>query len=80
MSSHAVEKLGAKPRRIASFYVGRREGDQLLYAGKVRGGFTEAEARHLRDLRRTRTSLPPWPDLEPKVAEIRAQGAGENGG
>jgi bifunctional non-homologous end joining protein LigD len=29
-----VEKLGAKPRRIASFYVGRRHGDQLLYAGK----------------------------------------------
>ena len=44
-----VEKLGAKPRRIASFYVGRREGDRLLYAGKVRGGFTEAEARDLRE-------------------------------
>jgi hypothetical protein len=44
-----VEKLGAKPRKIASFYVGRREGDRLLYAGKVRGGFTEAEARELRE-------------------------------
>jgi bifunctional non-homologous end joining protein LigD len=44
-----VEKLGANPRRIASFYVGRREGDRLLYAGKVRGGFTEAEARDLRE-------------------------------
>jgi bifunctional non-homologous end joining protein LigD len=44
-----VEKLGAKPRRIASFYVGRREGDRLLYAGKVRGGFTEAEARDMRE-------------------------------
>jgi bifunctional non-homologous end joining protein LigD len=44
-----VEKLGAKPRRIASFYVGRRHGDQLLYAGKVRGGFSEAEARDLRE-------------------------------
>ena len=44
-----VEKLGAKPRKIASFYVGRREGDRLLYAGKVRGGFTEAEARDLRE-------------------------------
>jgi bifunctional non-homologous end joining protein LigD len=44
-----VEKLGAKPRRIASFYVGRREGDRLLYAGKVRSGFTEAEARDLRE-------------------------------
>jgi hypothetical protein len=27
-----VEKLGAKPRKIASLYVGRREGDRLLYA------------------------------------------------
>jgi bifunctional non-homologous end joining protein LigD len=44
-----VEKLGAKPRKIASFYVGRREGDRLLYAGKVRGGFTEAAARDLRE-------------------------------
>jgi bifunctional non-homologous end joining protein LigD len=44
-----VEKLGAKPRKIASFYIGRRDGDRLLYAGKVRGGFTEAEARDLRE-------------------------------
>jgi bifunctional non-homologous end joining protein LigD len=44
-----VEKLGAKPRKIASFYVGRREEDRLLYVGKVRGGFTEAEARDLRE-------------------------------
>ena len=44
-----VEKLGAKPRRIASFYVGRRAGDRLLYAGKVRSGFTEAVARDLRE-------------------------------
>ena len=45
-----VEKLGAKPRRIASLYVGRREGDKLLYAGKVRSGYTEAAARDLREL------------------------------
>jgi bifunctional non-homologous end joining protein LigD len=44
-----VEKLGAKPRRIASLYVGRREGDKLLYAGKVRSGYTEAVARDLRE-------------------------------
>jgi bifunctional non-homologous end joining protein LigD len=29
-----VEKLGAKPRRIASFYVGRREGDKRLNASR----------------------------------------------
>ena len=44
-----VEKLGAKPRKIASLYVGRPEGDQLLYAGKVRSGYTEAVARDLRE-------------------------------
>lgn len=44
-----VEKLGAKPRRIASLYVGRRESGRLLYAGKVRTGYTEASARELRE-------------------------------
>jgi bifunctional non-homologous end joining protein LigD len=44
-----VEKLGAKPRRIASLYVGRREGNRLLYGGKVRSGYTEAVARDLRE-------------------------------
>jgi len=44
-----VEKLGARPRRIASFYIARREGDRLLYAGKVRGGFTHAEAQDIRE-------------------------------
>lgn len=44
-----VEKLGARPRKIASLYVGRRDGDQLLYAGKARSGYTEAVARAVRE-------------------------------
>src|SRR5262249_25687451 len=44
-----VEKLAASPRKIASLYVGRRQGDRLLYAGKVRTGYTEAIARELRE-------------------------------
>ncbi|MGY4408733.1 DNA ligase D-like protein (predicted ligase) [Bradyrhizobium sp. LB7.1] len=36
-----VEKLGARPRKVASLYVGRRENGKLLYAGKVRTGYTE---------------------------------------
>jgi len=44
-----VEKLGAKPRRIASLYIGRRENGRLLYAGKVRSGYTEATARYVRE-------------------------------
>jgi bifunctional non-homologous end joining protein LigD len=44
-----VEKLGAHPRKVASLYVGRRNGDKLLYAGKVRTGYTETTARELRE-------------------------------
>jgi bifunctional non-homologous end joining protein LigD len=44
-----VEKLGAKPRKIASLYVGRREGDALIYGGKVRSGYTEGIAREVRE-------------------------------
>jgi bifunctional non-homologous end joining protein LigD len=44
-----VEKLGANPRRIASLYVGRREGHRLLYAGKVQTGYTEHAAREVRE-------------------------------
>jgi bifunctional non-homologous end joining protein LigD len=44
-----VEKLGARPRKIASLYVGRRDGDRLVYAGKARSGYTEAVAREVRE-------------------------------
>ncbi|MER9300215.1 DNA ligase D [Mesorhizobium sp. M0621] len=44
-----VEKLGAHPRRIASLYIGRREGGRLLYAGKARGGYTLGAAKHIRE-------------------------------
>jgi bifunctional non-homologous end joining protein LigD len=44
-----VEKLGARPRKIASLYVGRREGERLLYAGKARSGYTETIARERRE-------------------------------
>jgi bifunctional non-homologous end joining protein LigD len=44
-----VEKLGARPRKIASLYVGRRDGNRLLYAGKVGTGYTESLAREVRE-------------------------------
>ncbi|WP_024513330.1 DNA ligase D [Bradyrhizobium sp. ARR65] len=44
-----VEKLGAHPRKVASLYVGRRKDRKLIYAGKVRTGYTEATARELRE-------------------------------
>jgi bifunctional non-homologous end joining protein LigD len=44
-----VEKLGARSRKIASLYVGRLEGDRLIYAGKARSGYTEVVAREVRE-------------------------------
>jgi bifunctional non-homologous end joining protein LigD len=44
-----VEKLGAKPRRIASLYIGRREGDTLVYAGTVPSGYSLPVAREVRE-------------------------------
>ncbi|MBZ9777104.1 DNA ligase D [Mesorhizobium sp. CO1-1-8] len=44
-----VEKLGAQPRRIASLYIGRRERDRLLYAGKAQSGYTLEAARRVRE-------------------------------
>jgi bifunctional non-homologous end joining protein LigD len=45
-----VEKLGAKPRRIASLYLGRWEDGDLLYAGKARSGYTDKIARETREI------------------------------
>lgn len=44
-----VEKLGAKPRRIASLYIGRYDGDQLLYAGKAQSGYSLDDAIEVRE-------------------------------
>ncbi len=44
-----VEKLGAHPRRIASLYLGRWQGDRLVYAGKAQTGYTLTAARALRE-------------------------------
>jgi bifunctional non-homologous end joining protein LigD len=44
-----VEKLGASPRRIASLYLGRWEGDKLLYAGKAQSGFKHQMLYELRE-------------------------------
>jgi bifunctional non-homologous end joining protein LigD len=71
-----VEKLGAKPRRIASLYVGRREGERLLYAGKVRSGYTDAMARELRerlDPLILRTSPLSEPVKKPKATWVRPE-------
>jgi bifunctional non-homologous end joining protein LigD len=44
-----VEKLGASPRRIASLYLGRWEGEKLLYAGKAQTGFKHETLYELRE-------------------------------
>ena len=45
----AFVESGAKPRKIASLYIGKREGGRLLYAGKARSGYTEKVAREVRE-------------------------------
>ncbi|MEY9199290.1 bifunctional non-homologous end joining protein LigD [Sinorhizobium fredii] len=44
-----VEKLDAQPRRIGSLYLGRWDGDRLVYAGKAQTGYTLAAAREVRE-------------------------------
>ena len=44
-----VEKLEAKPRRVASLYLGRHEGARLLYAGKAQSGYTLDDAIEVRE-------------------------------
>lgn len=44
-----VEKLGARPRRIASLYLGRYEDGRLLYAGKAQTGFKTDQLYDLRE-------------------------------
>jgi bifunctional non-homologous end joining protein LigD len=85
-----VEKLGAKPRRIASFYIGRWEGSRLLYAGKVQGGFTMDETREVRErldplIRKTsplsvRVKKPKATWVEPTMlAEVRYSSVTQDG-
>lgn len=65
-----VEKLGARPRRVASLYVGRKSGDRLLYAGKVRSGYTDASARALRE--RLDPLIRKTPPLSHKIKKPKA--------
>ena len=55
-----VEKLGAHPRKIASLYVGRWEGNRLVYAGKARSGYTELVAGRARALRARPFGMTHW--------------------
>ncbi|MBZ9856535.1 DNA ligase D [Mesorhizobium sp. CA13] len=71
-----VEKLGAHPRRIASLYIGRREGDRLLYAGKARSGYTLSAAQLVRErLDPLITSKSPLsePIVKPKATWVRPE-------
>lgn len=85
-----VEKLGAKPRRIASFYIGRWHGKQLLYAGKVQTGFKTESLYEIREaldkyiIKRSPLSVPvkkpkaTW--VEPVIqAEIKYTGVTDDG-
>jgi len=69
-----VEKLGARPRKIASLYVGRRDGERVLYACKAGTGYTEKVARELReklDPLIVRTSPLAVPVKKPKATWVK---------
>jgi bifunctional non-homologous end joining protein LigD len=69
-----VEKLGARPRKIASLYVGRRDGERVLYAGKAGTGYTDKVARELReklDPLIVRTSPLAVPVKKPKATWVK---------
>ena len=71
-----VEKLGAKPRRIASLYIGRWEGKRLLYAGKVQTGYTQKATREVREVLDpyiTRRSPLTVPVHKPKATWVRPE-------
>jgi bifunctional non-homologous end joining protein LigD len=85
-----VEKLGAKPRRIASLYLGRREDGRLLYAGKAQTGFRMDDMYAIRerlDPFITRRSPLDEPTKKPKatwvepvvLAEVEYSGVTEDG-
>ncbi|TIP73326.1 MAG: DNA ligase D [Mesorhizobium sp.] len=44
-----VEKLGARPPRIASLYLGRHDGNRIRYAGKAQSGYSLTDAREVRE-------------------------------
>jgi bifunctional non-homologous end joining protein LigD len=39
-----AEEAGSRPPRVGALYVGRRDGDRLLYAGKIQTGLTPRAA------------------------------------
>jgi mono/diheme cytochrome c family protein len=64
--------------RVILFGIDAPEGASGLVMPAFGSGFSDADiARIANYLRRTRTSQPPWPNIEKAVAEIRAQGKGE---
>jgi mono/diheme cytochrome c family protein len=63
--------------RVILFGIDGPEGAPGLVMPAFGSGFSDAEvARLAAYLRRTRTDLPPWPDLDRTAAAIRVQGKG----
>ena len=64
--------------RVILYGVGANEGSPGIVMPGFGAGFSDADiARIAAYLRRTRTTLGPWPDLKKKVSEARARGPGE---
>jgi mono/diheme cytochrome c family protein len=62
---------------VILFGIDAQEGVPQMVMPAFGSGFSDADVARLASyLRRTHTTLPPWPDLDTKVAAIRAQGRG----
>jgi len=68
--------IAEQPRSISALYLGRREGEELLYAGKAGTGFTFDTARALREKLNplvVRTSPLTTPVRKPKATWVRPE-------
>jgi bifunctional non-homologous end joining protein LigD len=68
--------IAEQPRSIAALYLGRREGEELLYAGKAGTGFTFGTARALRERLQplvVRKSSLTTPVRKPKATWVRPE-------
>ena len=68
--------IAEQPRSISALYLGRREGEELLYAGKAGTGFTFDTARALRERLQplvVRKSSLTTPVRKPKATWVRAE-------
>jgi ATP-dependent DNA ligase len=80
----AANVIGTRPPRVGALYVGRREGRQIVYAGKIRVGLPLKAAAEMRSLlppavKRKVTLLRPEIEAEVAYSNVTADGVLRHG-